>query len=271
VRTSQPYVIHLAEGLDPETTREMDVLLAAGALGRNTLIVHGVGLRPSDMQAMAQVGASLCWCPGSNQYLYERTADLHALIHAGVNVTLGTDSSLSGEPNLLQELKAARRYLMERRDGLSLHGRSIDQWLVEAVTTRAARALMRQERCGRLAPGYRADLLVLADRGGDPYATLIEARMSDIALLCHAGKPVYGDERFQALFERYTPNYSRVAVADDAAGAPDRNPPGQTSTKLLAGDPLGLVQRLSKRVGRPLDLPFLPLITDEEQIECPTL
>jgi cytosine/adenosine deaminase-related metal-dependent hydrolase len=138
VRTGEPYIIHLAEGLDAETGREMDVLLEAGALGRNTLIVHGIGLRPADVQAMASVGASLCWCPGSNLYLYEQTADLPTLIQAGINITLGTDSSLSGELNLLEELRTARRYLSGRVDTLPLEGRSVEQWLVEALTTRAA-------------------------------------------------------------------------------------------------------------------------------------
>ena len=266
VRTGQPYIIHLAEGLDPETAQEMDVLLDAGALGRNTLIVHGIGLRPSDIQAMAAVGASLCWCPGSNLYLYEQTADLGLLTHAGLNVTLGTDSSLSGEFNLLEELRTARRHLADRVDQLWLDGRSIEQWLVEAVTTRAAHALMRQECCGRIAPGYQADLLILRDRGQDPYATLIEARMADIALLCRAGVPVYGDPRFEPLFQAHTPHYTQVDLCPTTSN-PTAVPP---QAKLVAGDPVALIRRLSHTVGRPLDFPFLPLISDEEQTTCPT-
>ncbi len=124
---------------------------------------------------------------------------------------------------------------------------------------------MRQERCGRIAPGYRADLLVLADRGQDPYSTLIEARMSDIALLCRSGVPVYGDTRFEPLFEQYTPHYARVGVRNTA---PDSL--AQSQTKLVAGDPVALVQRLSTTVGRPLDFPFLPLTRTQEHNSCPT-
>jgi cytosine/adenosine deaminase-related metal-dependent hydrolase len=265
VRTGQPYIIHLAEGLDPETAQEMDVLLAAGALGRNTLIVHGIGLRPSDVQAMASAGASLCWCPGSNLYLYGQTADLAFLTHAGINITLGTDSSLSGELNLLEELRTARRHLADRSGQLLLEGRSTEQWLVEAVTTRAAYALMRQDRCGRIAPGYRADLLILPDRGQDPYATLIEARMTDIALLCRAGVPVYGDPCFESLFQAHTPHYTQVDLCPTTS-----NPEAtQPRAKLVAGDPGALIRRLSHTVGRPLDFPFLPLINHEEQTLCP--
>jgi hypothetical protein len=265
VRTGQPYVIHLAEGLDPETAQEMDVLLEAGALGRNTLIVHGIGLRPPDIQAMAAVGASLCWCPGSNLYLYEQTADLTVLTRAGINITLGTDSALSGELNLLQELKTARSYLAERADQLSLQGRTVEQWLVETVTTHAAYALLRHERCGRLSPGYRADLLVLADRGQDPYTTLIEAQIGDIALLCRAGVPVYGAERFEPLFAQHAPHYSRVCIRDTVT-----DPSAPSQTKLVAGDPVTLIKRVSETIERPLDLPFLPLVIDEEPNPCPT-
>jgi cytosine/adenosine deaminase-related metal-dependent hydrolase len=244
----------------------MDYLIAADALGRNTLIVHGISLRAPDVEAMASVGASLCWCPGSNFYLYGQTADLPFLTEAGINITLGTDSSLSGELNLLEELRTAHRYLLEHVDQLALKGRSVEQWLVEAVTTRAAHALMRQERCGRITPGYRADLLVLPDRGLDPYTTLIEAQMSDIALLCYAGTPVYGDTRFERLFEQYTPHYGRICVRETA---PPGAPTAQSQTKLVAGDPIALIRRMSQTVGRSLDLPFLPLSINEEQIQCP--
>jgi len=266
VRTGQPYIIHLAEGLDAETAREMDDLMAASALGRNTLIVHGIGLRASDVEAMASVGASLCWCPGSNLYLYGQTADLPFLTQAGINITLGTDSSLSGEPNLLEELRTAHRYLLEHVEQLALGGRSVEQWLVEAVTTRAAHALMRQERCGRIAPGYRADLLVLPDRGLEPYTTLIEAQMSDIALLCYAGTPVYGEPRFEPLFEQYSPHYGRINIRESARPGAST---AHSQTKLVAGDPTALVRRMSQAVGRSLDLPFLPLSIHEEQTQCP--
>jgi hypothetical protein len=265
VRSGEPYIIHLAEGVDDETAREMDVLLDAGALGRNTLIIHGIGLRPPDMKAMAAVGASLCWCPGSNLYLYGQTADLAALTQAGINITLGTDSSLSGEYNLLEELRTARLYLAGGTDRLALRDRTLEQWLVEAVTTRAAKALLRQDRCGRLAPGYRADLLIVPDRGLDPYTTLIETQMTEVALLCRAGVPVYGDARFEPLFEQHTPHYSQICTRETALHRASAHP---SQTKLVAGDPAALVRRMSRAVERTLDLPFLPLSINEEQIPC---
>jgi 5-methylthioadenosine/S-adenosylhomocysteine deaminase len=273
VRTGQPYIIHLAEGVDPETAQEMDVLLAADALGRNTLVVHGISLRPYDMAAMAKAGASVCWCPSSNLYLYERTADIPALLKAGVNVTLGTDSSLSGGMNLLEELRTASHAISHAdlgharpSDAASMKqgtsSRSYARWLVELVTTRAAYALLRENHSGRIAPGYDADLLVLPDSGRDPYCTLIEAHIGDIALLCRAGVPIYGDPVYRPLFEQFTPFFTSVLVADTGQ-PPDAGADAQRAarTKLVAGDPLALLHRLSRTVGRAIEFPFLPLIS----------
>lgn len=266
VRTGQPYIIHLAEGVDPETAREMDVLLEADALGRNTLIVHGISLRPEDMRAMARAGASLCWCPSSNLYLYERTANIPALLDAGVNITLGTDSSLSGGLNLLDELRAAQRaaarYSLSAGCSLSaVDEQRLARWLIESVTTRAAYALLREDCRGRIAPGYDADLLVLPNIGRDPYETLIQAEVGDIALLIRAGKPVYGDPRFRTLFEQFAPQFTPVLVRNSQVQQCDTSTAGTDSRKekLVAGDPLGLLDRLFQTVGRTVNLPFLPL------------
>lgn len=238
VREGQPYIIHLAEGIDAETATELDVLLDYGALGRNTMIVHGIALRPDDMRRMARAGASVCWCPESNLYLYGQTADIPALLRAGVNITLGTDSTLTGSLNLLDELRVARRSYAEQFGELPP-----PRWLVELVTTRAAYALMLDRR-GRIAPGYEADLLLLPELANDPYSSLIEAHVEDIALLICRGVPVYGDEDYADLFERFSSNFSRVTVR----GRP----------KLIAGDLHALIERISQAVGRTPELPFLP-------------
>ncbi len=237
VRDGQPYIIHLAEGVDAETAAELDVLLRYNALGRNTMIVHGIALRPDDMKRMAQVGASVCWCPESNLYLYGQTANIPALLRAGVNVALGTDSSLTGSLHPLDELRVARRVYREQA------GQDPSpQWLVELMTTRAAYALMLDRR-GRIAPGYEADLLLLPELAADPYTSLIEARVEDIALLICRGVPVYGDETYHDLFARFSPAFSSVSI--------------EGRLKLVAGDLPGLVERMSQAVGREPDLPFL--------------
>jgi hypothetical protein len=112
------------------------------------------------------------------------------------------------------------------------------------VTTDAARALMLQDRRGRIAVGYDADLMALPDRGQDLYTTLIDAQPGDVALVVCRGVPVYGDVTFRTLFEQYTAEFSQVLVS----GRP----------KLVAGDLPSLLRTLSTRAGRILSFPFLP-------------
>jgi len=250
VRAGQPYIIHLAEGVDPEVAGEMDLLLEAQALGRNTMVVHGISLRPQDMAAMAEAGASVCWCPASNLYLYERTADIPALMRAGVNVALGTDSSMTGGLNLLAEVRTARD-VYRRQAGEDPPGR----WLVELMTGHAAHALMLGDRRGRIAAGLEADLLILPASHADPYLNLVEAGVEDVALLLCHGAPVYGDEAHLPLFEQFGGPFSSVLVAG--------------RRKLVAGDPLGLLDRLSAVAGRQLSFPFLPLAAPGEDGKRP--
>ena len=239
VRRGQPYIIHLAEGVDKQAATEMDVLLEANALGRNTMVIHGIALRPDDMRLMAEAGASVCLCPASNLFLYGQTADVPELLRSGVNLTLGTDSPMTGGLNILDEVRTARRAFRDEA-GAELSSR----WLIESVTTHAAYALMMQDHRGRIAPGYEADLLVLPDSHRDPYTALVEADVGDISLLTSAGVPVYGDACHRSFFERFAPHVTAVSVSG--------------RDKLMAGDPLGLLDRLSHNVGRKLDFPFLP-------------
>jgi hypothetical protein len=239
VRTSQPYIIHLAEGVDQKTAQEMDVLIQSDAVGRNTVVVHGIALRPQDMQRMAQANASVCWCPASNLYLYDQTADIPALLETGVNVALGTDSTMTGGLNLLDEVRTGRRVL-RTQTGEDPSPR----WLVQSMTTNAAYALMLDQQRGHIAPGFAADLLVLPDGGPDPYTALIETEPADIALMLRGGVPIYGDECYVSLFEQFTPSFAPVLVS----GKP----------KLVAGDLPGLLDRVSGNTGKPIDLAFLP-------------
>jgi cytosine/adenosine deaminase-related metal-dependent hydrolase len=239
VRLGQPYIVHIAEGSDDQVAQEMDLLRKRNAVGRNTLLIHGIALRPQDMALIAAQGSSVCWCPASNLYLYGRTADIGSLLRAGANVTLGTDSVMTGSCNLLAELRAAREAYRAR-----VRADPSPRWLVEMVTTRAAYALLLGARRGRIAVGYEADLIVVPDGGNEPYTTLIDAQPSEIALVTCGGVPIYGERAFYDLFAQLTPAFAPVSISG--------------KLKLVAGDLPGLLRRLSENVGRKLDFPFLP-------------
>ena len=103
-----PWMVHAAEGTDERCRGEVLALARLNLLRENTVVVHGIGLSDADRAALAEVNASVVWCPESNRNLYGVTADVRALQAAGVRVGLGSDSPVSGVRDALSNLAAAR-------------------------------------------------------------------------------------------------------------------------------------------------------------------
>ena len=170
-----PWIIHAAEGVDREAREEFSRLDRLGCLRPNTLIVHGVALGRAERRRLAAASAGLIWCPSSNLHLFRATADIAALARQR-RVALGTDSRLSGSRDLLAELHVAAQEAPLSSDSL------------QSLVTRDAARLLRLGDCGAVAPGARADLLVL------PAGMALErAHRADVRLVMAAGIPLYGD------------------------------------------------------------------------------
>jgi cytosine/adenosine deaminase-related metal-dependent hydrolase len=97
-----PFVIHLGEGTDASAAEEVFRLHKLGALDRRTVLVHAVGLTREGWDLVRTTGASVIWCPRSNLFTLGRTLSVEAL--EGIQIALGTDSSLTSEGDLLDEL-----------------------------------------------------------------------------------------------------------------------------------------------------------------------
>ena len=124
------------------------------------------------------------WSPFSNLWLYGSTTDVAAARDAGLRICLGADWSPSGSKNLLGELKVAD--LWNRN---ALGGAFSPRELCEMATCNPADAIGWGDRLGRLRVGQHADVLVVADRGGDPYQTLIDSVERDVLLVTINGYP----------------------------------------------------------------------------------
>jgi 5-methylthioadenosine/S-adenosylhomocysteine deaminase len=133
-----------------------------------------------------QKGASLVWSPLSNLMLYGGTTDIKAARAAGLAVALGSDWSPSGSKNLLNELKVAR--VASDVLGIGLTDRDI----VAMVTSAPAGIVKWDALVGSIAAGKRADFTVIATAAADPYAGLVGAHETDIALLVIDGQAVLG-------------------------------------------------------------------------------
>lgn len=185
---SWPWIVHAAEGIDRDACTEVAVLERLGCLDANTVLVHGVAIRGHETARVLDSGASLVWCPSSNQFLFGATAVVKPFSDVG-RLALGTDSRLSGEGDLLDELRAAARTRQLSR-----------QRLLRAVTSDAAR-ILRLRDGGMLSPGRAADVVMLRRRADDPYESVVRSGRVDVRLSMVGGQPLYGDLSMWPLFE----------------------------------------------------------------------
>jgi cytosine/adenosine deaminase-related metal-dependent hydrolase len=183
------FLAHLGEGIDAEAENE---LACAGStafdlIQPSTAVVHAVAVRAREAAALGARHALVVWSPRSNLMLYGNTAPVPLLLRSGVEVALGTDWLLSGSMNLERELDCARRV-----SSTWFGGALDDHELWSMVTTAAARAVGAEHALGRLAPGYLADVSVVAQRGREPFAAATAAGAGDFELILRGGTPLYG-------------------------------------------------------------------------------
>jgi cytosine/adenosine deaminase-related metal-dependent hydrolase len=184
---SQPWIIHLAEGTDAIAAAELTWLDRLGCLADNSVLVHGAGLTAADIGQVIARHAAVIWCPSSNLSMLGHTLDPRQLFDAG-RLALGSDSRLTGARDLLDELRVA-----------AAHSDLAPHELLRLVTT-AARDILRLRNVGGLDAGQRADLLIVRNKGGDPYQQLIDIKRKDIFAVVRDGVPLIADHEVAGWF-----------------------------------------------------------------------
>ena len=179
------FVVHLAEGVDSLARDELVKFQALGGLRDNTVMVHGVGLSAKDCLAIAEAGAGLVWCPGSNMFLFNQTAPIESM-PANLPIALGTDSTLTGPASLFDELREAQK--LKKLGG--------DRLL--AMVTSVPAGMFRMSS-GEIVQGAPADLLLFSQRSSDPFRDFLSLDGSRVKLLFKSGIPIYGDESVMTL------------------------------------------------------------------------
>lgn len=138
-------------------TRHMDDL---GAVGPDFTVAHGVWLDDDDMALLGGKGASVAHNPGSNMRLGSGLADVIGMIRRGVNVGIGTDgANCADNQNMYEAMRLASLVSKVR-------GPDIADWLttdqvLQAATEGSAQALGFAGKLGRIAAGYKADIVFL--------------------------------------------------------------------------------------------------------------
>ncbi|MBW4436969.1 MAG: hypothetical protein KME04_07525 [Pleurocapsa minor GSE-CHR-MK-17-07R] len=106
-----PFSIHLAEGTDDRAHAELGRLRELGCLRENTVLIHGVGLTEADIAYAAPLIRGLVCCPTTNLYLLNALPPMQAWVAAGGWIALGSDSRLTADGDLLDEINWAREHL----------------------------------------------------------------------------------------------------------------------------------------------------------------
>jgi hypothetical protein len=244
VKNKWPFITHLSEGFDEESMNGVNALENLNVLDNHTLLIHCIAFSDEDIKKVAKAGASVAWCGFSNKFMFNVTCKIRKMIKAGVNVTIGTDSSATGSANLLEELRYDRALYR------SMYGEDLDPELIfRMATINAAKAFWLDKKTGSLEAGKLADLLVIKAREDNPYENLLGAKMEDIELLTLAGKPIYGEMRFLDILDGKLPaDYTQLTV--------DGRP------MFVSGDPAGLYRLVREKVGFKKILDYLPIEPD---------
>jgi len=132
--------------------RPVELADRCGLLTARTVAAHANYVTDAEIELLALRGTSVAYCPRTHAAFGHEPHPYRAMIEAGVNVCIGTDS-LASNPSLsvLDEL----RFLWRRGDGLDADA------LLRLGTLNGASALGWSDSAGAIAPGMPADLAVV--------------------------------------------------------------------------------------------------------------
>ena len=206
------YAVHMGEGYegdhieqeflsfagrDPRPNRHQGVsLLEDGA----AILIHAIALTDEELQEAKQYDAKVVWSPSSNLALYKRTADISRILELGITTGLGPDWTLSGEDDMLAELRFALTWAQENA---AMRINPLKLW--EMSTSEGAEVVGLANFIGELVPGQMADVTVFRRRDSeqDPYEQAITSQVEDVRLVMIGGEAHVGDETMrQALARR---------------------------------------------------------------------
>ncbi len=195
---SWPWVIHAAEGTDRSAGEEFAQLDRWNCVGHNTVLVHGVGLAERDKVLLIEKGGGLIWCPSSNDFLLGTVPDVSRFVAAS-RVALGTDSRLSGERDLLAEMRFA-----------ASHSPVSPADLLRMVTADAA-SLLKLSEAGVLRPGVPADLVVFPS-SAEPIESVLMSERSKLRLVLLDGRAQVGDVDMLPAFTATRVRWTEVEI-----------------------------------------------------------
>lgn len=201
-----------------------------GLIGPNFTGAHCVWLDDEDVKILAGLGAKVAHNPGSNLRLGNGIAPARRMLTEGVTVGIGTDGSSSGDHQNMVEAMRMAAFASRLMDI------DPDSWLgtwdvLRAGTLGGAALLGLDGQIGRIAPGYKADI-VFVDLTNVAFVPLNDAANqivncadgSAIHSVMIGGRMVLEERRFTTLdFDKLRREAQAMAQRLRAVNAPTRD------------------------------------------------
>lgn len=174
-----------------------------GVFDSPTTAAHCVWIEGEDFDILAEKGVTAASCPVSNLKLASGVCNVPELLKRGVNVAIGTDGAASNNSlNFIEEMK----FFSVIHKGKFGDPTVITPKQTLYAATRAGALSQGREDCGKLAKGFRADLIVLDVNQPHmhPVHNLLNnlvysADGRDVALTMVDGKVLYKDGEYLSI------------------------------------------------------------------------
>ena len=178
-----------------------------GLLGERFSAAHAIWIDRDDIQRLADAGCGAIHNPASNLRIGSGVAPVRNMLAAGLRVGIGTDATNTSDGQNMFEVTRLAAFLSR------INGPDYQRWLsaeeAMRMATTGSAGILGFSDIGRLAPGYKADIVFL-DLGHITYVPLrapllqvafaesgaaVDSVMIDGAFVLRAGRMLTIDER----------------------------------------------------------------------------
>lgn len=173
-----PVNIHIGEGTDEPSHREINQLIGWNLLRRTLIGVHAVAMTENQ----ARHFKAIVWCPQSNFYLLNQTAPVN-ILRKHTSLLFGTDSTLTSGWDIWEHLRAALQTELVDMETLvqTLHQNPAKIW---------------QLNCGEIAVGKNADMVIAQiKKAKNNLNTFFALQPADLQFVIHHGEIRLFDEK----------------------------------------------------------------------------
>src|SRR5262249_16746411 len=140
-----------------------------------------------DIDLLSQTGCAVIWCPSSNDFLFGKTARVSELKKV-IRVALGSDSTLTGMPTLLDEMRSA-----------SDSGHASAREIFEMVSSHSADIFHLLS--GKIMKGSPADLVLAPMLHPDYHQNILQLHPKHLSAVFVDGECRFGDPQFSDFFK----------------------------------------------------------------------